>query len=301
MNLFSIGVQYLKDNAPCLNDDRNWREFEKFYFTKPAYSSLENTFFEIPNSMYSQRRGKYIRYAVNESAILKVLHGDPSKRTCDYKYIYQKYGNDYQKLVNDLQREIGFKITNKNPNNNSWVIFAKSICGAAAFHSQFDNYESLVSYCTKESPTERLEVADKILKVKGAGSNELVMTLNWIKDIGVTGYVKPDIHLCRIITGVFKDEFLSKGEPYTSTKESDWAVELPKIKRVQKDVFIKSIIRSSEDGSDPFAFDRILYLIGSADFWGTDALCRQIKAEYTASVRGQDKDKRFIDYVINHK
>lgn len=301
MNLFSIGIQYLKANIPCLNDDQNWHEFESFYFSKPIYSSLENAFFEIPNSMYSQRRGKYIQYAKNEATIMRVLHGDSSKRTCDYKYVNQKYGDDYQKLVNDLQKEIGFKIINKNPNQNSWVIFAKSVCSAAAFLSQFNNYESLVSYCTKESPTERLEVANRILKVRGAGCNELVMTLNWLKDIGMPGYIKPDIHLCRIISGVFKDEFLSKGEPYTSIKENDWAEELPKINSVQKDVFLKSIIQSSEDDAELFAFDRLLYLIGSADFWGTDALFQQIKAEYTASVHGQDKDNRFIDYVVNHK
>ena len=304
MNLFNIGIQYLKANIPCLNDDQNWHEFESFYFKKPSYSSLENAFFEVSNSMYSQRRGKYIQYPINEAAILKTLHGDSSKRTCDFKYVIRQYGDDYQKLVSDLQKVIGFRIENDNPNRNSWVIFAKSICSAAAFLSQFKNYDDLISYCTKESLTDRLEVADKILKQRGAGCNKLVMTLNWLKDIGMPGYIKPDIHLCRIITGVFKDEFLLKGKPYTSIKENDWkewAEKLPEIESVQKDVFIKAILQATEDGADLFAFDRLIYLIGSNDFWGTDALFQQIKAEYTSSVHGEDKDKRFADYVINYK
>ncbi len=301
MNLYNIGVQYLKENIPCLNKTENWCKFIDFYFSKPDYSSLDNVFFEIPNSMYSQRRGKYIQYPNNEDAIMKILHGNSNKRICDFQYIHAQYGDNYQRLVDDLQKEIGFKINNKNPNLNSWVIFAKSICSAAAFLSQFHNYESLAACCSKESPTERLEVADEILKQRGAGCNQLVMTLNWLKDIGMPGYIKPDIHLCRIIIGVFKDEFLLKGHPYTSIKETEWAEKLPKIERVQRDVFIKGIIQSSEDGSDIFAFDRLIYQIGSGDFWGTDELFKRIKTEYAESVRGQNKDKRFIDYVINHK
>lgn len=301
MNLYKIGIQYLKDNIPCLNNDQNWNKFENFYFKRPNYASLENAFFEVPNSMYSQRRGKYIKYAKNETAIMQLLHGDSGKKTCDYMYVHQKYGDNYQNLVDDWQREIGFKITNTNPNQNSWVIFAKSVCSAANFLSQFSSFESLVSYCTKECPADRLAVADEILKKRGAGCTTLIMTLNWLKDIGMSGYIKPDIHLCRIILGVFKDEFLLKGEPYASTKDADWTTKLPEKVKVQKDVFLKAIMQSSEDGADPFAFDRLMYLIGSADFWGIDELFQQIKAEYAASVRGQDKDKRFINFVVNCK
>lgn len=299
MNIYNIGVQYLKENIPCLNNNENWCKFIDFYFSAPVYSSLDNVFFEIPNSMYSQRRGKYIQYPINEAGIMRVLHGDSNKRTCDLHYIYAQYGNDYQKLVNDLQKEIGFEIKNKNPNLNSWVIFAKSICSAATFLSQFNNYESLSAYCKKEFPTDRLEIANAILKQRGAGCNQLVMTLNWLKDIGIPGYIKPDIHLCRILLGIFKDEFLSKGHPYTSIKESDWDKKLPRIERVQRDVFIKGIIQSSEDSSESFAFDRLIYQIGSGDFWGTDELFKQIRTEYAESVRSQDKDKRFVDYVIS--
>lgn len=301
MNIFNTGIQYLKENIPCLTNNENWHNFESFYFTKPDYSSLENAFFEIPNSMYSQRRGKFLRYAVNEASILKILHGDAVKKTCDFKYIYQKYGNDYQKLVSDLKKEIGFEIKNDNPNMNSWVVFSKSICNSAIFMSQFKDFNGLVSYCTKETPAERLDVADKILKQQGAGSKELIMTLNWLKDIGIPGYCKPDLHLCRIITGIFKEEFLSEGKPYTSTNYDDWTTELPSKVKVQKDVFIKASIQSDEDGADLFAFDRLLYLIGSADFYGTDSLSQQIKAEYVSKVHGQDKDNRFIEYVLNHQ
>ena len=301
MNLYNIGVQYLKENIPCLNNDENWREYVASYFAKPDYSSLDNVFFEIPNSMYSQRRGKYIRYSDNEAAIMKILHGNSGKKTCDFRYIHTQYDGNYHMLVDDLQKDIGFKIKNKNPNQNSWVIFAKSMCSAATFLSQFSNYESLAAYCSKRSPIERLKVADEILEQRGAGCNQLVMTLNWLKDIGMPGYIKPDMHLCRIIVGIFKVEFLSKGHPYTSIKETEWDEKLPKIKKVQKDVFIKGVMQSSEDGSDTFAFDRLIYQIGSGDFWGTDELSKQIKIEYAESVRGQDKDKRFVDYVLNNK
>lgn len=301
MNLFEIGIKYLKVNIPCLNDDKNWHKFEKYYFDVPDYSSLENAFFEIPNSMYSQRRGKYIKYPVNEAAIMKAIHGDSSKRTCDYRFIFKQYGEDYQKLVDDLQCEIGFKIVNKNPNKNSWVVFAKALCSAAGFLSQFKDFDALCSFCTKNTPEERLQVAENILKQRGAGCTTLVMTLNWLKDIGMPEYSKPDIHLCRIMTGIFYDEFLAKGAPYTSTIKVKWAEELPKNVKVQKDVFIKTDIQAKEDGADIFAFDRLLYLIGSGDFWGTDKIFEQMKAEYAASVRGQDKDKRFIDYVISSK
>lgn len=245
MNLFNIGINYLKENAPCLIDKENWHEFERIYFTKPNYSSLENAYFEIPNSMYSQRRGKYLKYAVNEASILKIIHGDSAKKTCDYKYVYKKYGSDYQKLLNDLRAAIGFAIKNDNPNKNSWVVFAKSICNSAIYLSKFNDFNELVSYCTKETPSDRLEVANQILKQQGAGSKQLIMTLNWLKDIGINGYCKPDLHVCRIITGIFKDEFLSKGKPYTSIIVNDWAKKLPEKVKVQKDVFLKATIQSN--------------------------------------------------------
>ena len=299
MNIFNIGVEYLKKNIPCLN--KNWCEFEQSYFVKPSYTSLDNAFFEVPNSMYSQRRGSYLQYGKNESLILSVLHGNSNQKTCDFNYISKTYGGDYFKLVGDLQKKIGFKIENEKPNRNSWVIFSKSICNSAEFLSQFKDYNDLVSYCTKTDPLERLKVAESIGKQKGAGSSQLVMTLNWLKDIGMAGYCKPDIHLCRIITGIFKDEFLKKGRPYTSTNEEKWADELPKNVKVQKDVFIKAILQSDKDGVDLFDFDRLLYLIGSGEFYGADELSKKMKMEYAASVHGLDKDSLFIHYVLNNK
>ena len=300
LNLYQIGVEYLKKNIPCLNDEDNWKSFESSYFVAPNYSSLENAFFEVPNSMKSQRRGNYIQYNINEDTILKILHGDSHKKTCDYKYVRETYGDDDKKLRDDLQKAIGFKIENDNENRNSWVIFAKSICKSAAFRSRFDNVNQLITYCSKDTSSERLNLAKSITKQQGAGAHTLVITLNWLKDIGIPGYCKPDLHLCRILTGIFKEEFLKKGSPYTTVSAEDWSKKLQEKEKVQKDVFIKAIEQASSDSADLFAFDRLLYLIGSGDFYGSDALSQRMRTEYAESVRGADKDERFIIYALSH-
>ena len=301
MNIYELCIQYLKENVPSLNDEQNWNQFEKLYFAKPNYSCLENVFFEIPNSMYSQRRGMYIKYSVNESAILTILHGDSVQKTCEYQYVSKTYGKDFMKLVEDLQKAIGFQILNDNPNRNSWVIFAKSICDSALFLSKYTSYDDLVAYCVKDNPADRFDIAKKIARQRGAGCSSVIMTLNWLKDIGIEGYCKPDIHLCRIITGIFKDEFLEKGKPYTSTCMSEWEEKLPGKTKVQKDVFIKAVHQAVHDNADLFAVDRILFLIGSGDFYEPGVLSSKLKEEYASNVHGIDKDKRFVDFVLSHK
>ena len=126
------------------------------------------------------------------------------------------------------------------------------------------------------------------------------MTLNWLKDIGIPDYCKPDIHLCRIVTGVFKNEYLTKGEPYTTINEEEWLSKLPEYYRVKKDVFIKSSLLANEADVTLFAFDRLMFLIGSGNFYGTDELSQQMRTEYAERVRGADKDERFINYALSH-
>ena len=304
LNLYQIGVEYLKKNIPCLNDEDNWKSFESSYFVAPSYSSVENAFFEIPNSMYSSLLGKFLKYGKNEAKILEVLHGDSSRKICDCYYVHDTYGDNYKKFLFDLKKKIGFKIPDDYQDDkqkrNSWVKFSKLILNAADFISKFDSYESLVSYCQKDTPDERFSLAETIARQKGAGTQSVVMTLNWLKDIGIPDYCKPDIHLCRIVTGVFKNEYLTKGEPYTTINEEEWLSKLPEYYRVKKDAFIKSSLLANEADVTLFAFDRLMFLIGSGNFYGTDELSQQMRTEYAERVRGADKDERFINYALSH-
>ena len=70
------------------------------------------------------------------------------------------------------------------------------------------------------------------------------MTSNWIKDMGVTGYCKPDQHLLAIIDGIYQ----------TGSHE--------------KDVFIKTVEVAEQCNVSPFVLDRVLFLVGSGDFYG---------------------------------
>ncbi|MDE6679376.1 MAG: hypothetical protein K2K02_10095 [Ruminococcus sp.] len=69
------------------------------------------------------------------------------------------------------------------------------------------------------------------------------MANNWIKDMGMTSFCKPDQHVTAIIDGIYK----------TETDE--------------KNVLIKVLEVANECKVSLFVLDRVLFLVGSKDFY----------------------------------
>lgn len=133
--------------------------------------------------------------------------------------------------------------------NNAYKKVKENVCCTAKFLSEFKNVTELYAYLdsfdsTKEAERNKLIriIADKV-KWWGAA-----LVANWLKDIGMSNYSKPDDHVKFIISEL----------GLSSDNEYD----------VIETVFkIAEDYKSVDSKASAFKLDRILWLIGSGNFY----------------------------------
>lgn len=254
MNLYDFSVDYLKKHTTGLTDS-----VLDGYFKVSKVSSLDKAFERGVASVNDNNKKTmanpiaYFRPA-RKAAIDKVL--------CGFKLesVRKKYGDDVEKLWKDLCNQC-VPDSEQSP-NGAWYRFAKNIITLAAYLSEFRDIDELYAVFEKaDSPEEKIQLVDTVSsRVAQWG---FAMASNWIKDIGLTGYCKPDRHICAIIDGIYQ----------TGDDE--------------KAVFKKVIEVAKQCNVPPFNLDRVLFLVGSGDFYG------QGHANIRKSYNGNEEE--FID------
>lgn len=254
MNLYEYAVDYLKKHTEGLNDS-----VLKEYFKVNRASSLDEAFkrgVASVNDNNKRSMANPIAYfkPARKVAIDKVLCG------LNLNAVREKYGNDVNRLWNDLCNEANIPDSKRN---GAWHKFAENIITLAAYLSGFKDIDELYAVFKKaDSVEEKIELVNTVsARVAQWG---FAMASNWIKDMGMTGYCKPDQHVRAIIDGIYQ----------TGQNE--------------KAVFKKVIEIAKECSVSPFVLDRVLFLVGSGDFYSH----KEIKNSYKGNE--QDFIKDFI-------
>ena len=123
--------------------------------------------------------------------------------------------------------------------NNSWNKYAKNVCAIAAYITRFDSEEDMIKYFNRaKNVDERIALADEIAsEIPYWGFK---MACNWLKDIGINGFAKPDNVLSYIFTNLGLAEKNDK-------------------------LIFKAINQMAEDNHTPtFTVDMVFWLIGNS-------------------------------------
>lgn len=256
MNLYDYAVSYLKEQTGNLVDDSVLND----YFKVSKAVSLDEAFergVASVNDNNKRTMANSIAYfnPARKAVIDKVL--------CDLKLyeMVKKYGDDVEKLWHDLCSQC---VNSTQIIGGAWYKFAKNIITLALYLSQFRDIDELYAEFEKAvSSEEKIKLINTVsVQVSQWG---FAMASNWIKDMGMTGYCKPDQHVRAIIDGIYQT-----GED-------------------EKAVFEKAVDVANHCNVSAFELDRLLFLIGSGDFYKDEH--EHIKKSYKGNE--QDFIKKF--------
>lgn len=235
MNLYDYAVYYLKKHTVGLTDS-----ILNEYFKVNKAESLDEAFKRGVASVNDNNRrtmANPIAYFKpdRKAAIDKVLCG------LSLNAVRAKYGDDVNKLWNDFCTQV-VPNSEQSP-RGAWYKFAENIITLVAYLSEFRDIDELYAVFEKaQSVEEKINLINTVsAKVKWWG---FAMASNWIKDMGMTEFCKPDQHVRAIINGIYQ------------TGENE------------KKIFAKVIEIAKKCNVSPFVLDRVLFLVGSGDFYG---------------------------------
>ena len=195
MNLYDYAVSYLKEQTGNLVDDSVLND----YFKVSKAVSLDEAFergVASVNDNNKRTMANSIAYfnPARKAVIDKVL--------CDLKLdeVVKKYGDDVERLWHDLCSQC---VNSTQIIGGAWYKFAKNIITLALYLSQFRDIDELYAEFEKAvSSEEKIKLINTVsVQVSQWG---FAMASNWIKDMGMTGYCKPDQHVRAIIDGIYQ-------------------------------------------------------------------------------------------------
>ena len=199
MNLYNYAVHYLKEHTK--NSDGSVMLTDsvlKSYFEVHKASSLDEAF---------MRGVASINDADKRSLGNSILYRNPERKAvidkvlCDLSLqaVREKYTDNVEKLWHDLCSAV---VAEAKP-NGAWYRFAKNIISIVNFLSEFNDIEELYALLENAVSTEdKIKLADYIAsKIDLWG---FIMANNWIKDMGMTCFCKPDSHVTAIIDGIYQ-------------------------------------------------------------------------------------------------
>lgn len=253
MNLYEYAVDYLKKHTDGLTDSI----LEEYLKVNKA-DSLDEAFSRGVASVVDTSK-QFMANAISYS--------DPQRKTAidnvlcglNLKKFRKKYGNDVDRLFNDLCNAVNVPANPKG----AWYKFAKNIITFADYLSEFKDIGDLYSaFDNAKDVNAKIKLVNTVsARISQWG---FAMASNWLKDMGMTGFCKPDRHVLAIIDGIYQ----------TGQNE--------------KNIFAKVIEIAEECGVTPFVLDRVLFLVGSGDFYSH----KEIKKSYNGNE--QDFIKNFF-------
>ncbi len=240
--IYRFAEEYLRKNANGLTDS-----ILEEYYHNPRKPNLDSVFGVVVSSAddWHKPKARNISYRNRSSAINKVV-GDHS-----ITYVLDTYKNDYNALYSAFKDSLS--LDDKQFTVDVWLSYANCICGMAQYLSKFKNAEEMYTYFDGfKTPEEKIKLIKEIKCQSHISKTKwgwgFALSANWLKDIGMLDYCKPDIQVIKCLNSL---GLCSK----TNT------------------VVFKTLVAIAEDTKEydktasAFKLDRILWLIGSGDFY----------------------------------
>lgn len=166
----------------------------------------------------------------------------------NHSRVLEKYQTNWGDLFDEIKRSVNVPARMvKSNTHNYWVIYCKSILSIALFVNRFDSINAFRTYVDQfiKSDTPDTRLALPLLLQEEIFGYRFALACDFLKENIDPHFVKPDVHIKEIFTGLKLSE---KGA-------SDFQI-------------FRDVILFSESISElPYAVDKLLWLIGSGNFY----------------------------------
>lgn len=187
----------------------------------------------------------------NEKLRDALFNFDPTK-------IIKKYEdhNDLLQEIKNKKIKTPSKIDMSN-NRSHWVIYAKSIISSAKFISSFKKAEDFHNFVESFYVNEHSRLALPLLLKEEISGYGFALACDFLKENGYSGFIKPDTHIndiCRA-AGI-------------TSAQTDYGV------------FKDTIAYCTKNGLVPYEFDKLIWLVGSGNFYLSDLTVKTNKRQF---------------------
>lgn len=253
VSIYSLAKAYLID----MIDDENAVEILEEYLTPHDCNQVEKLsqiyFHLLKHAQNANMKPKVIGQSIGGVKKLK-----PILFNFNAKKVLEHYGDDHEKLLDDIVEELQPTGQVKREPKGLWVHYCQSILSAAQFLCQFKNSKAFYEWANEYYQDEtKIDELPQILarEIHGIG---YALACDFLKEMGFANYGKPDVHIKDILRGV------------GLTKEK------------AKETEIQAVLRemAKVNGVSAYHVDKILWLIGSGEFYFHDFSTGQNKQDF---------------------
>lgn len=249
--IYQDAFQYLREHSKGLTD-----EILATYMDCTRVNSLDRAFEGVVNFVVDnyQTHKQVIIYNDNNNL-------DRIKKTfkqCDLNYFLETYAKAPDKLYNELYNTLTLR--NAESDFSKWVlsIYVRVLCGMAKYLSRFQDaaalYQHIDTYVTID---QKIEMINEVIAASHAvkfckGRNQawgFALAANWLKDLGLEDYCKPDTHVKDFAKGL---QICASGD--------DARVFRAMLEMAEH-------VKQTDPSACAFRLDRCAYLIGTGDYY----------------------------------
>lgn len=242
--IYQFAGEYLRKNACGLTES-----ILEEYFYNPRKKELDEAFGVVISSAVDWHKPKVRSIAYwdkNRSAVIEKIVGNHS-----ISYVLDTFNNNPNSLYSAFKDSLS--LDNNQFTTDVWLSYANCICGMAQYLSKFKNAEDMYTYFdTFKTSKEKIKLINEISRqshiIKTKYGWGFALTANWLKDIGMLDYCKPDIQVTNFLNSL------------GLCSKTDIAV-------FKTLVAITEDLKKSDKTASAFKLDRMLWLIGSGDFY----------------------------------
>lgn len=252
---YDMAYSYLVQHLP---DGMTEKKLNKYFVSENAnYNSVQELFERfITSAQNYQGMPNAIKFESRKAIVKKILYGynlDEILEKWDVESLYQHFRNE-------------FKVTSEDSKMNSWHKWSNSIIDTAKFLKEFKDVNQFKQFAGLFKFNVHTRMALPLLisqKIKGIG---FALACDALKELGFVEYPKPDVHLMDIMSEIDMCERNEIAVFETIVKISD------KCRETNKSV-------------TPYKIDKILWLIGSGNFYEDNKQIKSMKKDFIAYMK----------------
>lgn len=250
--IYKDAYQYLLDHTDDLTPDKldTYLECSRLEHINDAFSSVVN--FAV--DWYKPKRNRLLYGDHNLEIIRDTLNN------ADLEFTFNKFANNPERLYDILFNSLVLPQKEDRFTKKVLKIYVNVICSMSKYLSQFNDIKTMYDYFDKyQTYSEKIKLVNEIrvsskqLNYKHDDCNNegwgFALASNWLKDIGMQDYCKPDTHV------------------------KAFSIQLKLTESETQENVFKSFVAMADSAKtldasvNAFKADRLAYLIGSGDFF----------------------------------